>query len=390
MSNETSPFLTSDKLAPPTIGSWATSVLLTIEILQVVQYFRSEARLRDSTFIKLGVSVNLLADLVGTAACCATTYLYTITYWGNTEALEQQYWPLTVVVFTTGVVTAVSQLFMITRYWQMTKHHYAFALLFMILVGAVTGIFGCGVLMALSKTAPSMLLDSLLYLALIASAAGNALVALPLFWQLCKRNSALMTKRNFPFRITSMLFEAGALTTAVTVAGVATSLAARETKIWIAFAFIQARIYSCTMLYVLRKRPESETSVTGNAAETAHTMKQIPDEPVMVASKAAPVAIMEDADAFRLTRRKIELAGPEFDSDSESEVSRNLNNELLDMQDYGSRRPSLVSEGGHSEIPSRSESPSEYPLSASPDGRRSPWPLSPRVPSPISRSVSAM
>jgi hypothetical protein len=62
-------------------------VLFTLEVVQATQYFRSSARPRDSVFLKLAVSANLLADLVGTAACCATSYLYTTTYWVRTPLL---------------------------------------------------------------------------------------------------------------------------------------------------------------------------------------------------------------------------------------------------------------------------------------------------------------
>jgi hypothetical protein len=99
MSNETSLFLTPGRLGyvlfspdiicpltmhilrPLSIGSSLNVALFTLEILQAINYFRSIARPRDSLFIKLVVTVNLFADLVGTAACCATTYLYTVAYW---------------------------------------------------------------------------------------------------------------------------------------------------------------------------------------------------------------------------------------------------------------------------------------------------------------------
>ncbi|KAJ7611729.1 hypothetical protein FB45DRAFT_1037371 [Roridomyces roridus] len=401
-SNSTAPFLTPDDLSqvlrlssdsmqltvlrrPVAIGTWVASILFTVELIAVIQYFRSDARRRDSFFIKLGVLTNLFADLVGIAACCATAYLYSILYWGNTEALERQYWPLTVVVFTIGVVTAVSQFFMITSYWQMTKHHYVFAILFLVLLAAVTGIFGCGILMVLSQTAESMVMNAFIYLALVSSAVGNVFVGLPLFWQLCKRNAQSFTKWNFPKMVVLLLFEAGALTTAVTLAGAATWFAARDTKIWIALAFVQPRIYSCTMLYALHARPESDSSIHGNAVEKAQTMKEIPGEEVPVEPKKS-VSVMEDADAFRLTRRKIELAGSEFGSDSGSDVSRKLNDELLEIEN-GSRRSSIDSRF-EEEMPPRSDSPSEYG-SPSPDGRRSPWPMPPRPASPMTRSVSA-
>jgi hypothetical protein len=39
---------------------------------------------------------------------------------GNLESLEKQYWPVIGILFTIAVVTAVSQFFMISRYWQMS------------------------------------------------------------------------------------------------------------------------------------------------------------------------------------------------------------------------------------------------------------------------------
>lgn len=70
------------------------------------------------------------------------------------EAIKEPYWPLIVVVFAGGVALAVSQFFMIGRYWQMcvctafegdtrlltfrrSRHHFVFGLLLITLLGAV-------------------------------------------------------------------------------------------------------------------------------------------------------------------------------------------------------------------------------------------------------------
>ncbi|KAJ7700811.1 hypothetical protein B0H17DRAFT_1046713 [Mycena rosella] len=379
MSNATSPFLTPDRLTSLAVGSWVNMVLFTLECMQAVQYFRSQTRRTDSAFTKLGVSVNLGADVAGTAACCATTYLYLVTDWGIVEALETQHWTLTGVTFTVGVVTAVSQFFMISRYWQMTRRHVVFSLLLLLLIGALTGIFGTGVLMALSPNAKGVLLDAFLLLSLIASSAGNALVSLLSFWQRCKRNDAQAAKWYLPHRILAALIETGTVTTAVTVAGAVVTLGSvRDTRIWIAFAFIQARVYSCTMLFVLLGRPESASAGKAKAAEAALASSE---KQAAAGAMVPPASLMDDADAFRLTRKRIELHDHEYDS-ADSDVSRNLNNELRDMG--RSPRPSWSSDGSeargrHPAVLSRSvsESPSEYPMSPSPEpelGLRSPSP----------------
>jgi hypothetical protein len=56
-------------------------MLFTLEIVQAAQYVRSTARRHDNATIKLGVAVNLVADLAGTMACCATAHLYLVTHW---------------------------------------------------------------------------------------------------------------------------------------------------------------------------------------------------------------------------------------------------------------------------------------------------------------------
>lgn len=95
---------------------------------------------------------------------------------------------------------------------------------------------------------------------------------------------------------------------------------------------------------------------------------------------------MDDADAFRISRKKIEI-----DSDSSSDVSRNLNEELADMEDdeeevAGSRKESFASSRRASissirdQFEVRSDSPSEYCGSPEYCASPEPEPQSPRVP----------
>ncbi|KAJ7042008.1 hypothetical protein C8F04DRAFT_1078010 [Mycena alexandri] len=389
MSNETFAFLTPDRLAPLSVGSWVNLVLFTLEFVQATQYFRSSARPRDSLFIKLGVGLNLLANLVGTMACCATTHLYTVTYWGNTEALDTRYWPLTVLIITVGVVTAVSQLFMVIRYWQMTRHHLVFALMVLILLSAVAGIFGSGVLMALSLTVDRMLHDGLVFLALIASAVGSALVSILLLAQFCKRNDNPISSWSLLKRVFCALLETGTLTTLVIITGSGTAAfeKTRHAMVWIVFAFIIARVYSCTMLFALSRRSESTTTRVGNAFEVGYTDKDqemvdqislakpgvssyadVLPHPTLIHLFQPPVAVLEDSDAFQLTKKKIELHERDFDSDSD--VSRNLNDELHNMDREvrgGSRKSSFASSRRESFDSAGEDSPSEYPGSPLPD-----------------------
>ncbi|KAJ7084846.1 hypothetical protein B0H15DRAFT_383213 [Mycena belliarum] len=410
MLTNTSLLLSPSSLAPVAIGSWVNLVLFTLEAVQVLQYFSSRARRHDSGLIALGVSQNFAADIVGTLACCAMAYMHLVINQDKAEAMENQFWALTVVVFTVGVVTSVSQLFMICRYWQMTKHHAVLVLLLVILSGAVTGIFGCGVLMILPEPTQSRLLNVFVLLALIATVICNVLVSVLLFWQRFKRTDARALKPSIPSRVISALIETGTISTAVSIAGTALSFGSvRDKMIWIIFAFIQARVYSCTMLFVLLRRPELVTAGQGSVPEAPYigSDKQAAASSMFASTASVtlptlnryapnrrPVGIMNDADAFRLTKKPIELPDPAYDSDSSS-LSRQLNDELRTIAERRSRRMSRSSAGSMEEQPeARCETPSEYPtspfMSPSP-GPPSPsnYPVSPLILSPRSGSPQA-
>ncbi|CAK5279183.1 unnamed protein product [Mycena citricolor] len=325
-------FFTPTTLAPLSVGSWINIFLFTLELVQVSAYFRSAARRTDSVFIGLGIVVNLIADIFGTLACCAITYLYTSTHWGEVQSIRKQYWPFIPLVLSIGVVTAVSQSFMIVRQWQMTKGIASFLPLLLVLLLTLIGIFGYGFSMIHNLDNGDLLQRVFAYMALIALSIGTALVAPLSFSPLKQRNKA--------FKIFSMLIETGLFAAAVTITGTVMALDkdVRETMVWVGFAFVLARIYSCTMLYCLRNRTESSIVWTGNTFETAHSGALIapPNEPLTASlsfehQKKAEKMVMEDADAFQLTRRQIKLHTGDSDSGS-SNLSRDLNDEILEME----------------------------------------------------------
>ncbi|KAJ7063620.1 hypothetical protein C8F01DRAFT_1251143 [Mycena amicta] len=341
--------MTSEHLSPLTIGTWITVVLLTTEVFLLSKYFHSKARKSDRFVLKLGLLVNLLADLTGTAACCAATYLYTVSYWGVPEEIAQIKWPIYVVVFTTGVVTAISQLFMVIRYWTLTQYHIVFAFMLLVLLGSVAGIFGSGALMIISPDEQAdSLLTIFLYLAVVASSVGTGLTCILLFARKkVEKSDYLAAQTSFLRRFISGFIETGAVTTVATVTGSATTFgAARESRVWIACAFIVARVYACTMLYILCMRPEQAADV-GNLP-TASQPSTMAERHAASTSCTDPTSVMEGSDAFRLTRKRIQLHHS-VDSDSSSDLSRHLNDELRDMEKRSESSASSYDEEGERE-----------------------------------------
>ncbi|KAJ6630272.1 hypothetical protein B0H10DRAFT_979484 [Mycena sp. CBHHK59/15] len=267
MSPHNALLLSPARLSPLFVGSSLNLVLFTLELIQAFAYLGSKARRRDSVFIKLGVLLNLVSDLLGTMACCAVTYLYVVKFWGNTDALQKQFWPIVVVDFSVGVSALMAHFFMITRYWQMTKHHTISVFLVLILLAATAGTFGCGVLLALSPDDQSILLDQFSTLALLLHAVGASIIAILLLWQLYKRKDTPVTRWNFFQKTISSLIETGTVAAIVFAAAFGMWYGFRSQTVWIPFTFVVARVYSCTILFVLYTRKESTSNASGNAVE---------------------------------------------------------------------------------------------------------------------------
>ncbi|KAF7290470.1 hypothetical protein MKEN_01499500 [Mycena kentingensis (nom. inval.)] len=344
------PFLTAGSLLPLTLGTWISLVLLTSELFLAGRYFSSKTAKADFLLLKLGIATNLVLDIFGVAACCVATYYYTVTDWGKTEEIALLKWPIIAVVFTTGGVTAISQLFMVLRYWLMTRHHVVFAFLILVLATSLAGTFGTGAVMIISPDGQNVLATVFLYLGIVASSVDTGLTAILLFARkkLEKTDVLAYPRSSLPKRFFSGLIETGTLTAAVTIAGSITSFgAARESRAWIACAFVVARVYSCTVLFILCSRPEP----------VEHLASIYP--PVNAPqSRAVPIMVMDDADAFRITKKRIELhnrnrnrgrGADGDDSDSSSDVSRNLNAEIDSMEKgHGHGRSRRASESSAS------------------------------------------
>ncbi|KAK7035928.1 hypothetical protein R3P38DRAFT_610571 [Favolaschia claudopus] len=343
MSNDTSSWLslTPASLAPLTVGTWANLVLFTLEIIGMINYFKTNRR-RDGIFIKLAVSTNLLFDLLATIAICATAYVYVLTYWGDSEAIQKPHWLFTFVLFTSGLSVVISQSYMIRRYWKMTRQRAALAFLLLVLLATVTGIVGSAVLMAMHSSEAvknmSVLRNAFMYLGLVAPTIGSALICPLLFWQTCKKGDTPSSRSKF---IVGTLVECGLLSALVTAITFFTwsIQKSRELMIWIPFALILARVYSCTTLVALSRRSTIESSLAGMIEIRTTTSQFFDNKPKPAESRPQqmmklsipPPPVLEDADTFRLTRSL--RIDPDDDSDTSSNISRNLNYELDAMDD---------------------------------------------------------
>ncbi|KAJ6545600.1 hypothetical protein B0H19DRAFT_1267007 [Mycena capillaripes] len=77
-------------LGPLLVGTWANSVLYTVEVIQAAYYYRHFKH--DNWMLKLLVSSAIAFDCVSMIANYASVYLNVITHWGDLAYLQNQYW----------------------------------------------------------------------------------------------------------------------------------------------------------------------------------------------------------------------------------------------------------------------------------------------------------
>ncbi|KAJ7881789.1 hypothetical protein B0H14DRAFT_3433824 [Mycena olivaceomarginata] len=102
------------------VATWASSLLYMSEVYQGLYYFRHFKK--DDWKFKALVTVALLIDTVSIVSNYSCVYLYTITHAGDLEYLSNGHWPLTLYAFTTGVLGALVQSFLVFRYWRFTQN----------------------------------------------------------------------------------------------------------------------------------------------------------------------------------------------------------------------------------------------------------------------------
>ncbi|KAF7298514.1 hypothetical protein MKEN_01376800 [Mycena kentingensis (nom. inval.)] len=325
------PFLTAGSLLPLTLGTWISLVLLTSELFLAGRYFSSKTAKADFLLLKLGIATNLVLDIFGVAACCAATYYY------NRCGLGQD-----------GGDCA-TQLFMVLRYWLMTRHHVVFAFLILVLATSLAGTFGTGAVMIISPDGQNVLATVFLYLDIVASSVDTGLTAILLFARkkLEKTDVLAYPRSSLPKRFFSGLIETGTLTAAVTIAGSITSFGA-------------ARIARMDRLRVRRR-----TSILLHCAlysVLAPGARRAPRVDLPAGQRPAVPRGSNNGHGrrgrVRITKKRIELhnrnrnrgrGADGDDSDSSSDVSRNLNAEIDSMEKgHGHGRSRRASESSAS------------------------------------------
>ncbi|KAF7346705.1 hypothetical protein MSAN_01808400 [Mycena sanguinolenta] len=129
------------------IATWASSLLYMLEIIQGLYYFRHFQH--DDWKSKTLVTVALVVDSLSFIGDYICVYEYTITHAGDLGYLATIHWPLPLYGFTTGVLGALVQTFLVSRYWRFTHKTVIATFLALAIITSCGSVFACSVMLIL-------------------------------------------------------------------------------------------------------------------------------------------------------------------------------------------------------------------------------------------------
>ncbi|KAF8217451.1 hypothetical protein K438DRAFT_2006590 [Mycena galopus ATCC 62051] len=240
------------------VGTWAGSLLYAVEIIQVAYYYRHFKR--DNWMLKLLVSSSIVIDSVSMIANYSAVYLYTITHWGDLVYLNNSYWPEPLNVFTTGVVTALAQSFLVARYWLLTKNKCITLILFFFITVAAGGAFTSGATLAIFpqyNDRRKAVIPGTIWL--VAEAVTDVSIALALVLQLMKVKSSFKETRSLLKRLVTQAIQTGTAGATIALAVLGTFLGNEGSNVPTGIGYCLGRVYCITMLANLNSRKMGRT-----------------------------------------------------------------------------------------------------------------------------------
>ncbi|KAJ7857174.1 hypothetical protein B0H13DRAFT_2672802 [Mycena leptocephala] len=254
------------------IGTWVNSVLYTVEIIQAAYYYR---HFKNDTWVLKSLVTTVCAidtlSMIGNYAC---VYLYTITHAG-----ANQYWPVPLYLFTTGVVSALVQIFLVARYWKFTKNMFITMIFSVFITVAIGGAFACGVTIATYpafKDRGQVKLPATTWL--VSEAVTDISIAVALLWEFQKVKPVFEDTKSVLMRLVARTIQTGAAGATIAFAALIAYLLNNESNVPVGIAYCLGRVYILTMLANLNIRKLGRSGSTGPSMGTSSTgMRETPE-----------------------------------------------------------------------------------------------------------------
>ncbi|KAJ7267157.1 hypothetical protein C8J57DRAFT_1510269 [Mycena rebaudengoi] len=240
-------------------------ILYTLEVIMAYRYFGKEVSTRrgDGYVTKLRVWTNLAIDSFGSIAGLAFLFLYEGTNWEENDGTQKPYWRTIASGLTLGAIAAlIVQSFMLSLFFRnIQKRRFGTVFFVTILVvvafAAMAATLGCAYIEwnDLEVSIP------FIWIAL----GGNAIVAAGVTTVLICQRIALKDEHinigRFYTRMAHAFVETGFPSTIIALLALIAWAVGRKGDFILGLIFVQPRLYSCTMLFILNHPASLEHEV---------------------------------------------------------------------------------------------------------------------------------
>ncbi|KAF7348983.1 hypothetical protein MVEN_01419300 [Mycena venus] len=213
------------------VGTWANSLLYTVEIVQAAYYYRHFKH--DNWMLKLLVSSAITIDFVSMFANYASVYLYTTTHW----------------------VAALTQSFLTVRYWLLTKNQFITLTLILFITVAIGGAFASALTIAIFPgydDRGKAIIPATTFL--IAEAVTDVSIASALLLEFWKVKSSFKETRGLLNRLVARTIQTGTCGATIALAALVAFLPNKESNVCTGIVYCLGRVYCITMLANLNSR----------------------------------------------------------------------------------------------------------------------------------------
>ncbi|KAK7451307.1 hypothetical protein VKT23_012649 [Stygiomarasmius scandens] len=250
-----------DRLGSILIGAWINVMLYTMEIIQVYRYFRDYPA--DKRISKLTVISVILTDTICTTSTLITCYLYGVLHWGDEQFIRQQTVTIPSYLLSTGITATIVQIFLLNRYWQLTKRKIVSQLIALMIFISFLGCIGSSVVIAAQPHYTNRNGLYMIYLSnvwLLASAVTDIFIAVALFIRLLSAEVQYDSSKRLVRRLCALSLKTGSLTAVSALAPLIGFWYNPASNICIGFGSSLGRVYALTLLYNLNIRQKLRPS----------------------------------------------------------------------------------------------------------------------------------
>ncbi|KAK7055128.1 hypothetical protein R3P38DRAFT_1345363 [Favolaschia claudopus] len=299
------------------LGSWAASILFGLVLAEAFKYFTA---FPNDPWSRKGLVILCLAMTVAAlAGDYANTYLPTVTYWGNTEALAKVYWPLPLYSIMNTLLSNIVDCYLIYRFYSLSKNIFATLFLYALVLLAFAGyLMGFIPLVrgsfSLADRENSRIGAMINFITLSVC---DILIAAGLIWKLNSMRSNFAHTNTFIKRVMIGAIQTGSLTSITAILLLITFLNNPQSNIPTFFIFLFAPLYTLTLLMNFNVRRAPGTSGTSKTSESrGNGNNNIIMDGIQVHRTAIVTMDPTDSELEAQRRRMDEEGKQEFDDES--------------------------------------------------------------------------